>query len=132
MPAVVRCPNGCKLRVPVRKLFDTIQCPKCAVALLVTKEQIEKFQADQTHVLTASHSSDLVELVSDSIVSPEGESNNLLGKVTRESVTSPKPPGQGSANHPPPIPVETHQQTFSPQPVPPHLLPFKSLSSQAG
>lgn len=85
MPAVVKCPNGCKLRVPARKLFDTFPCPKCSASLFVSKDQIDLHEAEPNVVLHANLSSDLVEVVSDDIIFLEGESSHLLVEVIEES-----------------------------------------------
>ena len=93
MPAIVRCPNGCKLQVPVRKLFDSFQCPKCSNSLFVAQNQIDEFEKNRKHVLEANLSSDLTEISSADIIYLEGAPADLLVEVVEENQkTAPEPP----------------------------------------
>lgn len=130
MPAVVKCPTGCRLRVPARKLLDTIRCPKCNTSIFFSKDQIEKFQADQKHVLQGIQSSELVEVASEEIVFLEGEANQLLVEVNDDTQTAESsskkdasPPQDALPNlpaNPRPAPPPLANQASS-QPLPPQI-----------
>lgn len=127
MPAIVRCPNGCKLQVPVRKLFDNFQCPKCSSSLFVSQNQIDRFQDDRKHILKANLSSDLVEISSEDIIFLDGESTNLLVDVSDElskknqADQNPEPPPV--VDHTPSDIVFTNESKSLAQPITPDLKP---------
>ena len=91
MPAVVRCPNGCKLSVPVRKLAETNQCPKCDAIFSVSIDQLDEFQANSRQVLQGFHAEEEGEVDPAVIIFLEGESTDLLTDLPSPSKSTPPP-----------------------------------------
>ncbi len=107
MPAVVKCPNGCKLRVPISKAFDAFQCPKCEASIWIPTAETERFQANQKSVLQATLSSEISDVISEDILflggardTDEKEMNNGSG-VPNEIATA----GENLSFNPNEIPV---------------------------
>lgn len=130
MPAVVHCPNRCKLQVPVRKLFESFQCPKCKVTLIVSQEQVDFFQEDRTHILEANLSSDLAEMVSDGVLFLEGSSDEFQTQAqgSQEEISTPDGLLQSSSSENPPK-LESDGGAISPPPIP-HLAESDLVSAE--
>lgn len=94
MPAIVKCPNGCKLRVPVRKLLERFDCPKCTTTIFVDRDQIRLFRKTPETTLTAIRASDLMEIepAPDEVIYLSGEAANLLVEVVESETEIPEPP----------------------------------------
>lgn len=85
MPAVVKCPNGCKLRVPISKAFDAFQCPKCKASLWIPTAETERFQANPKSVIQATLSSEISDVISDDILFLGGTRDDNEKDVTDPS-----------------------------------------------
>ena len=85
MPAVVKCPNGCKLRVPISKAFDAFQCPKCEASIWIPTAETERFQANQKSVLQATLSSEISDVISEDILFLGGTRDDNEKDVTDPS-----------------------------------------------
>lgn len=122
MPTVVKCPNGCKLRVPSSKAFDSFQCPKCSASLRIPQNEIKRFQSDPKSVLIATLSTELVNSVSEGILFIEGSRDE-------EELENPRSTHDEVA--PPEIPVEYSQANLNTSSIEAAIVPPAVPPNQA-
>lgn len=125
MPAVVKCPNGCKLRVPASKAFDSFQCPKCSASIRIPPDETDRFQANPKSILNATLSSELVNFVSDDILFIDGSRDDDELKNPSSAYTS-------NNVIPPEIPVEHRQSNLSTSPIEAAITPPTIPSEEPG
>lgn len=125
MPAVVKCPNGCKLRVPASKAFDSFQCPKCSASIRIPPDETERFQSNPKSILNATLSSELVNFVSDDILFIDGSRDD-------DGVKNPSSAHTSKNVVPPEIPVEHSQPNLNTSPIETVIVPPMIPSVKAG
>ena len=122
MPTVVKCPNGCKLRVPSSKAFDSFQCPKCGASIRIPQNEIKRFQSDPKSVLIATLSTELVNSVSEGILFIEGsrDEDELENPISAHNEVAP-----------PEIPVEYSQANLNTSSIEAAIVPSAVPPNQA-